>query len=147
MQQFYDTIQAQNSTPQYAKLSSSPRENAAPASPLQSKSIMTKYDDYGIPVAYSEPESLTHQAWRLARAFYTYRIRPVIIGRYIAFRRGDWSFKQLFSLVNVLIVLWWVVLYWGERGTFNSAIDSCSWNSWERWVCIKTRYQMTGLEG
>ena len=97
---------------------------------------MTTYDDYGIPVgAYSEPESLTHQAWRVARAFYLYRIRPLAGKGFNVLKRGDWSFKRFFTLVNALVLLWWVVLYWGERGIFNSAVDSCSWDRWENWVC------------
>jgi hypothetical protein len=96
---------------------------------------MTTYDDYGIPVgAYSEPESLTHQAWRVARAFYLYRMRPFASRGYNGLRRGDWSFRRLFTLVNALVLLWWVVLYWGERGIFNAAINSCSWDRWEDWV-------------
>tara|TARA_R110002003_G_scaffold126_26_gene11664 strand:- start:33995 stop:36049 length:2055 start_codon:yes stop_codon:yes gene_type:complete len=96
---------------------------------------MTEYDDYGIPVgAYVEPEGLTRQAWRVARAFYLYRIRPFAGKGYAAVKRGDWSFKRLFTLVNALVLVWWVVLYWGERATFNSAIESCNWESWENWV-------------
>ena len=94
---------------------------------------MTQYDDYGIPVAYSEPESLTHQAWRLARAFYLYRIRPFAIGHTSALKRREWNFRRLFSLANALVVIWWVVLYWGEKGVFNSTIESCNWEAWEKW--------------
>lgn len=96
---------------------------------------MTSYDDYGIPVgAYSEPESLTVQAWRVARAFYLYRIRPLAERRTGAVRRGNWSLKRWFTLVKSLVLVWWVVLYWGERGVFNGAIESCSWERWEKWV-------------
>lgn len=96
---------------------------------------MTTYDDYGVPIgAYSEPEGLTHQAWRVARAFYLYRIRP-LAGRVFGARGGPgWSFRRLFTLVNALVVLWWVVLFWGETGTFNSAVGGCSWEKWEDWV-------------
>lgn len=97
---------------------------------------MTTYDEYGVPVgAYSEPESLTHQAWRLARALFLYRIRPTIQGQHNVVRRGNWSFKRLFTLVNALVLLWWFVLYWGERGVFNGAVGSCAWDQWENWVC------------
>ena len=96
---------------------------------------MTTYDEYGIPVgAYSEPESLTHQAWRLGRAFFLYRIRPAVQGKRNELRSGNCSFKRLFTLVNGLVLLWWVVLYWGERGIFNSAVESCHWDKWEDWV-------------
>ncbi|KAF2846836.1 hypothetical protein T440DRAFT_482257 [Plenodomus tracheiphilus IPT5] len=95
---------------------------------------MTTYDEYGVPVgAYSEPESLTTQAWRLARALYMYRIRPLAHGRLNAIKRAQWSFKRLFTLVNALVVTWWAVLYWGERGVFHGAIEDCHWDRWENW--------------
>ncbi|KAH9879305.1 hypothetical protein J1614_002744 [Plenodomus biglobosus] len=95
---------------------------------------MTTYDEYGVPVgAYSEPESLATQAWRLARALFVYRIRPIAQGRFLACKRGQWSFKRLVTLANALVVLWWVVLYWGERGVFNGVIEDCHWDRWENW--------------
>jgi hypothetical protein len=96
---------------------------------------MTKYDDYGIPVgAYQEPEGLRLQAWRVVRAFYLYRLRPLAGKGYNALKRRDWNFRRLLTLPNALVLLWWVVLYWGESGTFNSAIESCNWDKWENWV-------------
>jgi hypothetical protein len=107
--------------------------HGAPASLHMPAPTMTTYDEYGVPVgAYSEPDGLIAQAWRTARAFYLYRIRPI----YTAWKRGDWSFRRLFTLVNVLVVVWWAVLYWGERGTFNGAVESCNWEGWEKWVCV-----------
>jgi hypothetical protein len=96
---------------------------------------MTTYDDYGVPVgAYSEPEGLTHQAWRVARAFYLYRVRPLAGRGFGVFNRRHWSLRRLFTLANALVLVWWVSLYWGERGTFNAAVDSCRWDKWENWV-------------
>ncbi|EAT88473.2 hypothetical protein SNOG_04713 [Parastagonospora nodorum SN15] len=95
---------------------------------------MTEYDDYGIPVgAFVEPEDFRGQAWRTARAFYLYRVRPLAWQSYTAVRRADWSFRRWFTLANALVVLWWVVLYWGERGAFDGSIESCSWDRWENW--------------
>jgi hypothetical protein len=98
--------------------------------------MMTAYDDYGIPVgAYAEPEGLVHQAWRVVRAFYLYRIRRMTDRQYHAWKRGEWSCRQAVTLVKALVLLWWVVLYWGETGTFHSAVESCRWERWEKWVC------------
>ncbi|KAL5115312.1 hypothetical protein ACEQ8H_006825 [Pleosporales sp. CAS-2024a] len=95
---------------------------------------MTQYDDYGIPVgAFVEPEDVVGQARRTAKAFYQYRLRPLGFRGYHAARRWDWSFRRQCTLANALAVLWWVVLYWGERGTFNSTIATCSWDKWEHW--------------
>ncbi|KAH9873531.1 hypothetical protein IAQ61_004155 [Plenodomus lingam] len=96
--------------------------------------MTTTYDEYGVPVgAYSEPESLTTQAWRLARALFRYRIRPTAQSRLGGFKRGQGSFKRLATLANALVVLWWLVLCWGERGVFNRAIGNCHWDRWENW--------------
>jgi len=29
---------------------------------------------------------------------------------------------------------WVVVLWWGERRVFKSAIEACQWDRWEDWV-------------
>ncbi|KAJ4382858.1 hypothetical protein N0V86_002083 [Didymella sp. IMI 355093] len=90
---------------------------------------MTKYDDYGVPVgAYQEPDSFTSQIYRTARAFFLYRAKPFVESRVT---QGRW--KRLFSLANALVVIWWFVVYWGERGAFNSAVGSCNWDAWEDW--------------
>lgn len=97
---------------------------------------MSKFDDYGMPVgAYSEPESLVHQAWRVARAFAIYRVKPVFEKRWKDPRNGNWSWRRILSLVKVLVVVWWITLYWGERSSFDGSIDSCRWENWETWVC------------
>ena len=94
-------------------------------------STMTEYDNYGIPVgAYTEPDSFTGQTYRTARAFFIYRVKPFVEKR---ITKGRW--RNVLSLANALVVIWWVVVYWGERGAFNSAVRSCNWNTWENWVC------------
>ena len=96
---------------------------------------MTSYDDYGMPVGvYSEPESLTHQALRLARAFAVYRVKPAVERQAHRLRHGNWTFRGLFSVVRVLLVLWIITLYWGERSLFDDALESCRWEDWEDWV-------------
>ncbi|KAK9325982.1 Metallo-dependent phosphatase-like protein [Lipomyces orientalis] len=42
-------------------------------------------------------------------------------------------FKKLFTLVNIVRLLWVYVLVWGERQVFERAIRSCQWESWEHW--------------
>jgi hypothetical protein len=87
-------------------------ENAALDLPPFFTSTMTEYDDYGVPVgAYQEPDSFTGQTYRTARAFLLYRAKPFVESRVA---HGRW--KRLFSLANALVVVWWVVVYWGERG-------------------------------
>ncbi|KAF2186916.1 hypothetical protein K469DRAFT_705447 [Zopfia rhizophila CBS 207.26] len=95
---------------------------------------MTAYDDYGMPIgAYSDPESLTKQALRVARAFALYRIKPAVDKKAQQLKNGNWSVRKALSLVKVLIVVWFVTLYWGERSIFKGSINSCRWENWENW--------------
>ena len=98
---------------------------------------MVAYDDYGMPVgAYSEPETLAHQAYRVARAFFIYRVKPVAQRNLLDIKRERWGWKSLVTLVKVLVVVWCVVLFWGERVLFRNSINSCQWENWENWVCF-----------
>ncbi|EEQ88567.2 manganese ion homeostasis [Blastomyces dermatitidis ER-3] len=37
------------------------------------------------------------------------------------------------SLQNVLILLWGVTLWWGERTVFRDSVRGCEWTGWEQW--------------
>ncbi|OJD14821.1 hypothetical protein AJ78_04877 [Emergomyces pasteurianus Ep9510] len=37
------------------------------------------------------------------------------------------------SLQNILILLWVVTLWWGERKVFRDSVRECEWAGWERW--------------
>lgn len=43
------------------------------------------------------------------------------------------SLRQIITIPNILISLWLLVLFWGERWTFWTAIRDCDWQSWEQW--------------
>ena len=47
-----------------------------------------------------------------------------------------------------LIIIWVVVLWWGERGAFSASVSNCSWSTWEQWVSLLSglrRYISGGL--
>ncbi|PGH15649.1 hypothetical protein AJ79_02243 [Helicocarpus griseus UAMH5409] len=52
-------------------------------------------------------------------------------------RRGGYSVLGLIRLVcslqNVLMAMWLVTLWWGERKVFTDSIGECEWRGWERW--------------
>lgn len=106
----------------------------------------SSYDDYGMPVgAYSDPESLTHQAYRVARAFIVYRAKPFIykiLGIRSGGGGGPWNWKSIFSLGRLLVLIWVVVVWQFERGAFRGSgvIDGCSWEGWEKWVRIRMKH-------
>lgn len=47
-----------------------------------------------------------------------------------------WSPRRLLSLPHAFIVVWVVLLLWGERWVFKSAVEECRWENWERWVGV-----------
>lgn len=99
---------------------------------------MTKYDDYGMPVgvAYGLPESFAHHAWRMTRAFAMYTVKPEVEKRWIMLRRGQHGgWRGLCTLVKLCVVVWCIVVYWGERSAIHNSVDDCRWEKWENWVC------------
>ncbi|KIW04159.1 uncharacterized protein PV09_04966 [Verruconis gallopava] len=47
-------------------------------------------------------------------------------------KRKGW-FRQLFTVVLLLQVLWIWALYYGERLIFSKSIEACDWHHWESW--------------
>ncbi len=48
--------------------------------------------------------------------------------------RVNLSSRRLLSLPHVLVLLWVVILLWGERWVFDSKVAQCDWDRWEDWV-------------
>jgi hypothetical protein len=120
------------------------RKDAAPALPAPNQWTMTDYDDYGVPVGayeHSESESLTHQAWRVARAFVVYKVQPRVRAA-----SGKWSWRRVLSVGNLLVAVWCLTLYWGERTVFRESVDACRWEGWEKWVWWSERARLVCRE-
>ena len=45
------------------------------------------------------------------------------------------TMRRLFSFPHALVVVWVLLLLWGERWVFHSRVERCHWSSWENWVC------------
>lgn len=48
--------------------------------------------------------------------------------------QGNWNLRRLLSLPHIFVVLWVLLLLWGERWVFQRSIEDCEWGKWERWV-------------
>lgn len=48
--------------------------------------------------------------------------------------RQNLTYNRLLSFPHLLVAVWVVVLLWGERWVFHSAVESCRWDNWESWV-------------
>ena len=39
-----------------------------------------------------------------------------------------------FSVPNLLLLMWVLTLWWGERSVFRTSVKECGWEKWESWV-------------
>ncbi|KAA6415346.1 MAG: manganese ion homeostasis (Fr) [Lasallia pustulata] len=44
-----------------------------------------------------------------------------------------WGLRHIAKVPLALILLWVIVLWWGERSVFRYSIAACDWDTWERW--------------
>jgi hypothetical protein len=44
------------------------------------------------------------------------------------------SLNRLLFLPNIFVVIWFLLLLWGESAVFENSIKACDWDNWERWV-------------
>lgn len=57
-------------------------------------------------------------------------------------RRGDlktvvWGLcRRGLTVVNLVVLLWVWVLWWGERRVFGETLGGCGWGDWEEWVSL-----------
>lgn len=51
-------------------------------------------------------------------------------------QRAAWrpTLRSFVNVPNAFIAIWFLLLLWGERWAFHSAIKQCRWENWERWV-------------
>jgi hypothetical protein len=54
--------------------------------------------------------------------------------RYVAPRPCNWRPRTWANLPHALVAVWLFMLLWGERWVFQSALQQCRWEGWERWV-------------
>lgn len=45
-----------------------------------------------------------------------------------------WRYEWISPTKIGLILLWALILWWGELKVFQSSISSCQWEKWETWV-------------
>lgn len=62
------------------------------------------------------------------------KIATVVFGSAAYYLRRNLAPRRLFSLPHFLVVVWMVILLWGERWVFDSKVETCSWDHWEKWV-------------
>ncbi|KAL1836871.1 hypothetical protein VTK73DRAFT_4897 [Phialemonium thermophilum] len=81
--------------------------------------------------------ALVAHAARSLRTFWHERGRDLTVAflAYVARQlRRNLTVARLLSLPHLLVAFWVVVLLWGERWVFQSAVSKCHWSNWESWV-------------
>ncbi|KAH0536314.1 hypothetical protein FGG08_006807 [Glutinoglossum americanum] len=56
--------------------------------------------------------------------------------------RRRWSLRGLFNLHNGLILVWALVLWWGEWAVFRQSTEVCDWKNWESWPVGATPHHL-----
>lgn len=49
-------------------------------------------------------------------------------------RLRSWRPRDFLGIPLALIIVWWVVLWWGEEVVFRRSVEACAWRNWESWV-------------
>lgn len=81
-------------------------------------------------------EGQTRVSRESGQTFWEYAGRQFLhIGVQLVRNVMSWRPRQLLGLPLVLIVLWSIVLWWGEESVFRRNVNDCSWDRWETWVC------------
>ena len=122
------------------KILETPPEDAVAALPPTVDYTMTSY--HRIPQdasnQYPKSPSFTAQAVQLTHIVAVHHILPTISStaqQCKAGLHGRWNLRSFLTLGKILTVLWFLLLYWGERSIFRNSVDSCEWSNWENWVC------------
>lgn len=54
--------------------------------------------------------------------------------------RRNLTLRRLSSFPHLMVMIWAVVLLWGERWIFHTKVESCHWSNWEKWVMVSLLY-------
>lgn len=109
---------------------------------------MTSYNRHGSQKIGSEVEQSQGLVWRFLEELLA------IVGRYIPYLQArssrsyphgtingglhssqePWKLRSILDVRLGLIILWVLVLWWGEEAVFTGAVRDCAWDRWESWV-------------
>ncbi|ROV94951.1 hypothetical protein VMCG_08341 [Cytospora schulzeri] len=56
--------------------------------------------------------------------------------------RRNLVLNRVFSFPHVLVVLWVLVLMWGERWIYHTKVENCHWSNWEKWPAGTTPHHL-----
>lgn len=83
--------------------------------------------------AYAGAAAQTRRAWIWLQGPGR-KIATIVVGTTAYYLRRNLAPRRLFSFPHFLVAVWIVILLWGERWMFDSKVETCSWDHWEKWV-------------
>jgi hypothetical protein len=86
---------------------------------------------------FDDLRALIARAFHALARFWRERGRRIAYGTLLSsvYRlRLNLAYNRVVAFPHLLVVLWVVVLLWGERWVFHSKVESCHWSNWEHWV-------------
>ncbi|XP_044719750.1 calcineurin-like phosphoesterase domain-containing protein [Hirsutella rhossiliensis] len=87
----------------------------------------------------SKLHRLYRTSWRRVQPLWTWARGPgrhsaTVLTRSVLDRMGrNLAPRRLLSFPHALVLVWVVILMWGERWVFDSKVEDCAWKNWEKW--------------
>ncbi|KAM0262933.1 hypothetical protein ACHAQJ_001528 [Trichoderma viride] len=81
---------------------------------------------------YRGVASLLHLLWKWIKGPGMHKV-AILAARVLHQIRRNLTARRLLSFPHVLVVLWMLLLFWGERWIYTNHVNVCDWKSWERW--------------
>lgn len=70
----------------------------------------------------------------------------VIASRFTHQVQRNLTSRRLLSFPHLVVLIWMVILLWGERWVFDSKVHDCDWHNWEKWVSFpRARYMIVSF--
>lgn len=98
---------------------------------------------------FVEPPSILDRIVDNLPAFITTRIQYLVDPSTYSLRTiRRWKqrigVRTFINVPNAFILIWFLVLLWGEKWVFEDSIAACDWKSWEKWVSTPLILSMKG---
>ncbi|KAI5812684.1 hypothetical protein BZA77DRAFT_252787 [Pyronema omphalodes] len=96
--------------------------------------VTTPTPDVSSPHLYRRPRSTS----TVHKTSFLTRIQHCVTTLY----RRYTTRRYWFSICNLLRLFWLLLVLWGERWVWDSAISACAWDKWERWPAGATPHRV-----
>ncbi|KAK3996429.1 putative cell division control protein [Cladorrhinum sp. PSN332] len=103
------------------------------------------YSDNGSRSLLDELRALIIRSYRSLLRFWRERGRRMAQAGVVTMARRtrqNLAYNRVFSVPHLFVIVWVVVLLWGERWVFHSSVEDCHWSNWENWTAGATPHRV-----